>query len=122
MTPLELAEQWRADADVLSRYSPELARVARAHADELEAALRSLDDEALDLSAAALESGYSPDRLRHMVRSGLIPDAGRKHAPRIRRGDLPRKPARAKAGGGFDAASAAREILSLHKQPTGTEG
>lgn len=114
MTPHELATKWREDADTLARYSPELARIARAHADELEAALRSMDDHALDLATAAKESGYSVDRLRHMVRSGVIRDAGRKHAPRIRRADLPRKPkGKGKAAGGFNAADAARSLLSI---------
>lgn len=112
MTPNELAVKWREDADTLARYAPELARIALAHAEELDAALRAVDDDALDLATAAKESGYSVDRLRHMVRSGVIRDAGRKHAPRIRRGDLPRKP-KAKAAGGFNAADAARSLLSL---------
>lgn len=112
MTPHELAVKWREDADVLSRYAPELARIALAHADELDAALRAMDDDALDLATAARESGYSADRIRHLVASGEIPNAGRKGAPRVRRADLPRKP-RAKAAGGFDAADAARSMLSL---------
>lgn len=123
MTPRELAEQWRADADTLARYTPELARIARTHADELTAALAALDDDALDLATAARESGYSADRLRHMIAAGSIPNAGRKGAPRVRRGDLPRKARTKTAGssGGFDATAAAREMLSLH-QSTGTEG
>jgi hypothetical protein len=36
-------------------------------------------------------SGYSADYLGRMLRSGSIPNAGRPHAPRIRRADLPRK-------------------------------
>lgn len=132
MTPRELAERWRADADVFDRYADtQLAKIARVHADELAAALAALDDDALDLATAARESGYSVDRLRHMIApkgkpttpDRPIPNAGRKGAPRVRRADLPRKP-RAKTAGnsaGFDAAGAAREMLSLHK-PTGTEG
>lgn len=111
MTPAELVTRWRSDADTLARYSPELAAVARAHADELDAALRSMDDDALDLATAARESGYSADRLRHMVAAGSIPNAGRKGAPRVRRADLPRKAAR--TTGGFDAQAAARDMLSV---------
>lgn len=110
MTPRELAERWRADADVFERYADtQLAKIARVHADELAAALRTLDGEALNLAAAASESGYSVDRLRHMVSAGEIPNAGRKGAPRVKRGDLPRKSR--KAAGGFDAAATARDIV-----------
>jgi hypothetical protein len=108
MTPAELVTQWRTEADTLARYSPELARIARTHADELDAAMRALDDDALDLATAARESGYSVERLRHMVADGSVPNAGRKGAPRVRRADLPRKP---RAAAGFDAASTAREVL-----------
>ena len=110
MTPIELAQRWRQDADLLDRYEPNLARVCRDHADALDAATRSVADDALDLAAAARESGYSPDRLRHKVAAGEIPNAGRKGSPRIRRGDLPIKK---RAGNGrFDAASAARSLLA----------
>jgi len=50
--------------------------------------------EALSLPQAASESGYSADHLAREVRVGRIPNAGRRGAPRIRRGDLPRKPGR----------------------------
>jgi hypothetical protein len=111
MTPTDLAMQWRADADTLARcHSPELARVYRDHADQLDAALRSLNDDVLDLATAARESGYSIDRLRHKVTAGEIPNAGRKGKPGIRRGDLPRKCGTKTHG--FDAELAAREIMS----------
>lgn len=111
MTLGELAERWRTDAELLDKYGDsQVAKVCRTHADELQAALRSAEDDALDLASAAAESGYSTDRLRHMVADGALPNAGRKGAPRIRRGDLPMK-RKAKASG-FDAASAARSLLN----------
>jgi hypothetical protein len=112
MTPRELAAQWRADADVLDRHgATQLASTCRAHADALDAALRSEADDVLDLTTAAQLSGYSPDRLRHKVAAGEIPNAGRKGAPRVRRGDLPTK--RRKRMSGFDPASAARDLLRI---------
>lgn len=111
MTPTELATKWRADADVLEAYAPEMAKVCRSHADALDAALRSVDDDVLSLADAARASGYSPDRLRHKVSSGEIPNVGKKGAPRIRRGDLPLKK-NAKASG-FDAVAAARGLLRV---------
>lgn len=49
-------------------------------------------DETLTLADAARESGYSGEHLRHLIASGQLANAGRKHAPRVRRSDLPRKP------------------------------
>lgn len=51
-------------------------------------------DAVLNLTQAAAESGYSPDHLGHLVRTGAIPNAGHPHAPKIRRKDLPLKPSR----------------------------
>ncbi len=45
----------------------------------------------LTLSQAARESGYGADHIARLVRQGKIRNAGRPHAPRIRRADLPRK-------------------------------
>ena len=47
--------------------------------------------ETLSLRKAAFESGYTSDHLGRLVRTGSIPNAGRRNAPRIRRTDLPRK-------------------------------
>ena len=111
MTPSELAIQWRADADVLERRNaPDLARVYRSVADELDAALRAVDDDTLSLAEAAEVSGYSLDRLRHKVTAGEIPNAGRKGKPLIRRGDLPSKKRRT-ASGRFNPEDAARALL-----------
>jgi hypothetical protein len=48
-------------------------------------------NELLNLQEAARESGYSADHLGRQLRDGRISNAGRPNAPRIRRGDLPRK-------------------------------
>ena len=107
-----LAEQWRADAELLARYgSAQLAQVCRQHADEIDAAQRDDDAEMLTLEAAERESGYSRDRLRHMVADGDVPNAGRKGAPRIRRGDLPRKSRAPLRAVGFDVSARAAELV-----------
>jgi hypothetical protein len=49
-------------------------------------------DVPLTLSEAAAESGYSVDHLSRLLRSNRLPNAGRRYSPRIRRGDLPRRP------------------------------
>lgn len=93
MNPLlSLAEKWRTDAELLRRYGDERgASVAELHADELEAAVAADRLDALTLKQASKESGYSYSRLHQLVSEGLIPNAGRRNAPRIRRHDLPRK-------------------------------
>jgi hypothetical protein len=58
-------------------------------ADELEAALRDEREQPLTLGQAAAESGYSEDHLGRELRLGRVPNAGKRHAPRIRRADLP---------------------------------
>lgn len=106
-----LAEQWRRDAELLEGYGDSaLAKACRKHADDLDAALRVQEEEALDLATAAQESGYSADRLRHKVSAGEIPNAGRKGAPRIRRADLPVKHRASSLG--FDPAATAARLFS----------
>ena len=97
MTQLEiLAARWLADADVLEGALDErAAALYRRHAAELQEALREATDEVLTLTQAAAESGYSESRLRHLVSDGTIPQAGERGRPRVRRGDLPSKAAKA---------------------------
>lgn len=112
MTLLELANRWRSEAALLRAYGHESTALAcERHAAELEEALRAAEEETLTLAEAARESGYSERRLREMLAEGRIPNAGRKHAPRIRRADLPRKARRQAPAGGYDPVADARAIL-----------
>jgi len=43
----------------------------------------------LTLREAAAECGYSVEHLARLIRQGRLPNAGRRHAPRLRRSDLP---------------------------------
>jgi len=91
-TILQLAETWRERAAQLRRYDAAGAAVALEEAaDELEHAIHAAKDELLNLVQAEAESGYSADYLGRLIREGKIPNAGRPHAPKIRRGDLPKK-------------------------------
>jgi hypothetical protein len=56
-------------------------------------ALDASGGEVLSLVDAAAECGYSADHLGRLVRSGQLPNSGRRKAPKIRRRDLPKKPA-----------------------------
>ncbi len=96
MIPSDLVQSWRDEAArARQRYADErLAAVCEAHAAELEIALRDQSDEVLSLKQAADLSGYSVEHLRHLVADGTIPNAGRKHAPRVRRAHVPLRPGR----------------------------
>ena len=67
------------------------AEVLEGCAGELGAAHREAQLEALTLSEAAEESGYTYSTLQKMLADGKLPNIGDKHRPRLRRGDLPRK-------------------------------
>ena len=109
MTLAELAVRWREDAALLDAYGDVAGmRACLRHADQLEAAIREAADAALTLAQAAAESGYSERRLREMIAAGAIGNAGRRGAPRIRRGDLPR---RAKREAAYDPAADARAVM-----------
>ncbi len=51
---------------------------------------RDLNEE-LTLTEAARRSGNSAGHLGRLVRQGKLPNAGRKYAPKIRVGDLPKR-------------------------------
>ena|SRR5579883_303721 len=107
VVPELLPQAWRQRAADL-RHLAGAAVEGAAHAyevaaDELEAALRLVSDELLTLPKAADISGYSPEHPGRLVRSGQIRNYGRRHSPRIRRGDLPVKPgARTSPGSRYD--------------------
>jgi hypothetical protein len=86
-----LPEVWRAKAAELERYSPAAAIAFRDAAQELEAALHSTED-GVTLTEASRVGGYSVDHLARLVREQRLTNLGRKHAPRIRRADVPVKP------------------------------
>src|SRR5688572_19067254 len=92
MRPAELPQAWRREAENAKAIAADMAaRVFERCATDLESAVASERDEPLTLAESARESGLSAERLRHRVAAGEIPNAGRKGAPRIRRGDLPTK-------------------------------
>lgn len=120
MRPAELPEHWRTRAGELRAHAAEGAALAyEKAAGELEAALAAVAGEVLTLAEAALASGYSADHLRKELAAGRLPNAGKKHAPAIRRADLPRKaghvPADADApergGGRYDLGA---DVRALH--------
>jgi hypothetical protein len=91
----DLPNQWRERAKLLRDYGGgDSAKAWDVAATELDQALRDHREETLTLTEAARLSGYTPDHLGELVRSGKLPNAGRPNAPAIRRSDLPTKPAK----------------------------
>ena len=89
----DLAARWRAELGVLrKRGAKELAEGLESYVDELEQVLVEADLEALTLDQAAAESGYTKGHLGRLIAADRLDNVGRKHAPRVRRGDLPKKP------------------------------
>jgi hypothetical protein len=86
-----LPDEWRARADYLRSLGADerAAFVWDRVADELQAALNDHDSEPLTLAQAADATGYSVDHLRKLIRTNRLTNAGRRGAPRVRRGDLP---------------------------------
>jgi hypothetical protein len=93
-----LVSKWTDRARRLREWAAaeEAARAWESAARELQLALEDESDELLNLQQASAASGYSPEHLGRLVRQGRIPNAGRMNAPRIRFGDLPQKPGRAR--------------------------
>lgn len=105
--PADLITAWNARADLLHEFGdPNSARIWRIAASELASALASFGAETLTLAEAAQVSGYSRDYIRQQIAAKKIPNAGKKHAPRVRRGDLTPKPT---AGRGRPPLSAAQQ-------------
>lgn len=116
----QLAGQWRTAAADLRRYGGEApARALEQAAAELDAALAEQAIGTLTLQDAASESGYSVDHLARLIREGKLPNAGRQHAPRIRRADLPKKAGALRASRPraiLDRAQIARSVVATHAE------
>lgn len=116
MDPLtDLTENLREEAETFRRRGIEReADLLESVAEDVEIALHAFRTERLTVAEAAAESGYSPKRLRELVREGKLPDErpdGSRAEIRIRRCDLPRKPC-AQADADPDVDRIAARILS----------
>jgi hypothetical protein len=86
--------KWSGEAETLRRLGAHVvgATLIEAILTDLRHVKDGEASEPLTLKQAARESGLSAEHLGRLVREGTIPNAGRWHAPRILRRDLPRKP------------------------------
>ena len=96
MSPEEFATKWSAEAEVMRQRGALVngAAIIEEVLQDFDSAVGGYWDQALTLTEASRESGYSLDHLGLLIRQGTLPNAGRPYAPRIRRRDLPRKPSR----------------------------
>jgi len=94
-TPLrEAIARWRQEQERFAQlgFMADAAALTGAILDDVEAAEDGIANELLDLAAAATESGYSKSHIARLIRDGRLSNAGKPHAPVVRRADLPRKP------------------------------
>jgi hypothetical protein len=92
----DLSAEWRKEAARLRGWGAVAqAEAIERCAGELEAKVREQELEAITLDEAVEWSGQSYSTIQKKVASGVLENVGRKHAPRVRRGDLPRKGKRA---------------------------
>lgn len=94
-----LAGKWEAVAATLRHYGDQRGELLlKSLKEELLTTAREDMDVLLSLREAAIESGYHEDSLGRMVKENRIPNRGRTNAPKVRRGDLPKKRRVAKGG------------------------
>src|SRR5438552_2613779 len=88
----DLIRRLRQEAAFLRKHgSTEAACTKDEDANIVEEFLTQYHLEALDLTAAAAESGYTAQYIGDLLRSGEIENVGEKGRPLIRRQDLPKK-------------------------------
>lgn len=89
-----LIDRWLERREALAKYGALVdgARLLSECINDVEALFSGDTEEELSLTQAAQYSGYSEDHIGRLIRSGALPNVGRKHRPRVRRADLPRKP------------------------------
>ncbi|MDX2057232.1 MAG: hypothetical protein SFV24_05475 [Gemmatimonadales bacterium] len=92
----EFATKWTTEAEVMRQRGVLVngALLLEEILRDFDAVTRGRARELLTLTDGAAESGYSAEYLGALIRQGKIQNAGRPHAPRILRQDLPRKASR----------------------------
>jgi len=116
VTRAELRDRWEQRKVVLAECGDiRTVRVITLFLADLEDLARDEDDRLLTLKQAADRSGYNAEYLGRLLREGKLQNAGRKGAPRVRLGDLPRRPMNGFAETErklYDAGADARSLLS----------
>ncbi|MGH8646757.1 MAG: hypothetical protein ACREX4_20775 [Gammaproteobacteria bacterium] len=86
-----LPTHWRTRANQLHDWgaNEEVVRLWNLAAIDLEQALQRVAEDALTLTEASRLTGLTRAYLGDLVRANKLRNVGRKHAPRVMRGDLP---------------------------------
>lgn len=95
MTPQEFRAKWLRESELMGNRGSLVSgkAICSEVLADFDAVMESESDAVLTLTEGARQSGYSADHLGRLIREGKIPNAGRPNSPRVRVGDLPRKPA-----------------------------
>lgn len=114
----DLAQAWRQEAATIrQRYADEsLAKLCEAHADDLESALQSADEQLLTPAQAAVDPEVlwdSPDHVALQIRTGKVKNHGKPGRPLARRGDLPKKPSKKTGHAPMDSSADAADAAPL---------
>jgi hypothetical protein len=111
----ELRRKWRARRDEFARFQATVdgATLCDELLADLDSAQLEHDRETLTLRVAAALSGYTVDHLARLIRLRKLPNAGRKHAPRLNRADVPCKARNDAAGRTADSYTVAADARSL---------
>ena len=106
-----LAARWRADAEVLRRRGClEAAALLDSCAADLGDAIAGESCVVVSPAEAARLTGFSAEHIARLIRRGKLPNLGRKHAPRVRLADVPRK------AGTLPGASGAPQIVGATRR------
>jgi hypothetical protein len=111
-----------AHADATARWEARRDELSTLHAQVDGAALVSqflrdldaliVDEPPVSLAAAAKRTGYSADHLSRLIRTGKLTDHGRKHAPRVRISECPKKVLAIRSSQAYNADTDARLLVS----------
>lgn len=121
----DLIDRWEKRRAALARLSAQVDGAALASDILADLAGLAESEQPVSLAAAAASTGYSPDHLARLVRSGTLPNYGRKHAPRVKLSECPSKPVlRSRTGSAYDLTTDARSLVArrsrrrTHGDPT----
>jgi hypothetical protein len=116
MSALDLLSRWESRRTELARLRAQVdgAALVEEFITDLEAIVG--DEQPVTLTRAAAVTGYSADHLSRLIKTGKLKDHGRKHAPRVRVSECPRKAAVATGdSGAYDPGTDALSLVGSRR-------
>jgi hypothetical protein len=112
----EAVTRWEARQAELSQLHAQVDGAALVGQFLLDLEALTKDEPPVSLTTASERSGYSTGHLARLVKSGRLKDYGRKHAPRVRISECPRKATLAVGGGRpYNADTDARSLVGSRR-------